>query len=126
MTTFEKLERIRVLTQQIRTKQAEYKAMLPVMRPMTMDGMPHGGISVDTLDKLVDARDEMAGRIGNMCEELVRIQCEIKPLVDALPEHLHTFVMCYYYDNNDIENVAVIMGKAKSTLYEYKRQLKEM
>lgn len=122
----EKLKQIRELTQQIRTKRAAYKNMLPALSPIKIDGLPHGSSDGDSMEALVDTRTEMEARIWNMIKELTALQCEVKPFVDALPERLHTFVMNYYYDSNDMENVAVIMGKGKSTLYKYNDEIRKL
>ena len=125
-TMLEKLVRIRELTQRIRTKQAEYKNMLPALAPIKLDGLPHRSSEGDGMEELVDARAEMETRIWNMAKELTTLQYEVKPFVDALPERLHTFAMNYYYDSNDMENVAVIMGKGKSTLYKYNDEIRKL
>ena len=126
MTMIGNLERIRELTQKIRIKQHEYRGMLPALAPVRLDGMPRAAGEVEAMDALVDARTEMLERIQRMIDELLTIECEVKPFVDALPEHLHTFAMCYYYDGHDIENVTVIMGKGKSTLYKYKDDIRKL
>ena len=100
--------------------------MLPWLPPVQLDGLPRGKGSGNQMEALVDAREEMVQRIQKMIDELAAVQSEVKPFVNSLPGPLHTFCLCYYYDNHDLENVAVIMGKDRRTVFRYKRKLEDL
>lgn len=124
-TTLEKLEQIRALTISIRRMQEEYKAMQPTVPPIQLDGMPHGSSSGDAIPRFVSAREALADRITEDCKRLVELDCEVKPALADLPAHLFAFAMHYYYDARKVSEIAQANGMGESTLYGYKKELRE-
>ena len=119
----DRLESIRKLTRQIAAKQAEYSAMQPAPKPVKLDGLPHGSGDGGEMDALIDAREEMRKRIVKLRGQLGKLEGEVKPFVDGLPEHLHTFAINYYIEGKSLKAVAAIMDRDERTARRYKQDV---
>lgn len=128
-TMLENLERIRELTQIICEKKAEYAATLPLISGYAPDGMPKGHSVEDKIDDIVDGRTLIQNSIKSHEREQEALVKEVIPFVESLPDRprrLYSFCVWYYLGNHDFENVSVIMGLSKSTLYKYDDEIRKL
>lgn len=126
MTILDKLKEMRRLMLNIQRMTDEYKAMQPTPPPIQIDGMPHGAGEGDAIPRFVSAKDELADRIAKNCLKYGKLKLEVDPFLDELPAHLLSFCLYYYFNALKVSDISKITGHGKSTLYNYKRELREV
>lgn len=95
-----------------------------VYKSPSFDGMPGGG-GGDAMDRRVCALEEMEERRKVLEEEVRSLIDGVRPVIREMPNHLHTFCVTFYLAGSSTRDVCMVMQRAKATVMEYKKELRE-
>lgn len=123
-TTYETLCRIRDKVLELSRIQESVTRLEAVYKSPSFDGMPGGG-NGDAMGRRVCALEEMDERRLSLEDEVRDMIEGIRPAIRELPNHLHTFCVTYYLAARSIRDVCMVMQRAKATVLEYKKELRE-
>ena len=122
---YETLCRIRERVQALSRVQDSLARLEAVYKSPSFDGMPGGGGAGDAMDRRMCALEEMGGMAREIENEVRELTEAVRPVLAGMPDHLHIFCVTYYMAARSIRDVCMVMQRAKATVMEYKRELRE-